>query len=142
MRNSLSGLLPTSAECFVELHDGQKFLQANAGQVELRLKEVAIGIQRIELRVDASAIAHVREAHPVFQRGHKRRLLLAALSYSLVGDQGIGDFGERGLYRLLVSNQRALPLGLRELDAGLDPAGGEDGLGDLRRRGSRPCVRR
>ena len=60
--STIHGLLPASAECFVKLHDGQKFLQANASQVELRLEKVAVGIQRIELRIDASAITHVRKA--------------------------------------------------------------------------------
>ena len=56
----------------------------------------------------------------------------APLPHPLVSDQGIGDFRERSLDRLLVSNQRSLSLGLRELDPGLDPAGSENGLRDLR----------
>ena len=50
-----------------------------------------------------------------------------------MGDQGIGDFRERGLNGSLVSNQRAFALGLGELDIGFEAAGREDRLGNLRR---------
>jgi hypothetical protein len=40
---------------------------------------------------------------------------------------------ERRLNRLLIANQRALPLGLREPDIRFDPAGRENRLRDLRR---------
>ena len=59
-------------------------------------------------------------------------LLQAALARSLVRDQRIGNFGERGLNRLLVLDQRAVPLGFREFDVGLQASRGEDRLGDLR----------
>ena len=103
-------LLPTSAERLVELHDRQLLLQPNPGQVEFRLEQVAIGIQCIELRVDASAITKVCQPQPVFQSGHQRCLLFAALPHALVRDQRVGHLGERGLNGLLVSNQRAFAL--------------------------------
>jgi len=49
--------LPTSAESFVKLHNAQEFFQTDLGEVELGLKEIAVGIQGIELSIDPTAIS-------------------------------------------------------------------------------------
>jgi hypothetical protein len=49
-------LLPTSAEGFVELNYCKDLLQSKLGQVQLRLEQVAIGVQCIELRIHTSAV--------------------------------------------------------------------------------------
>jgi hypothetical protein len=63
----LRALLPASTQGLVELDHGQKFLEANLGQVQLRLEQVTIGVQGVELRVHAASIAQVGQAHAVPQ---------------------------------------------------------------------------
>ena len=99
-----SGLLPAAAERLVELHDAEQFAVADLRQRKFGLEQVAVGIQRIELRIHAAAIAHVGEARAILQRGHQPLLLHAALARPLVRDQRVRDFGECGLNGLLVLN--------------------------------------
>ncbi len=104
------GLLPAAAESFVELHDAQQFAQTDLRQRQFRLEQIAVGIERVQLRVHAAAIAHIGEARAILQRGDQRLLLDAALARPLMRDQRVRNFGERGLNRLLILNQRAIAL--------------------------------
>ena len=96
-------------------------------------KQVAIGIEGVELGIHAAAIAQVGQADAVLQGGHEQFLFFAAFPDPLMRDQGIGDFLERGLNGSLVSNQRAFAFGLGEMDIGFDGASREDWHGNLRR---------
>ena len=125
-------LLPAAAERFIELHYAEQLIQTNLRQIQLGLKQIAVGIERVELRIHAAAVADVGQPLAILQRGDQRFLLDAALAHSLVGDQGVGDFGERGLDGLLVLDQRAVALRFGEPDVGFQPSRGEDRLRHLR----------
>ena len=60
-----SSLLPTSAERLIKVHDGQQFLEPDLRQVQLPLEQIAIGVQRVKLRVHASAVTHIGQSQPV-----------------------------------------------------------------------------
>src|SRR5581483_3904602 len=115
-------LLPTSAKRLIELHDCQLLHQPNLRQIKLRLEEVAIRIQCIELGIYSSPITEVCQPQTVLQRGHECCLLFAPFPNALVCNQSIGDLGEGGLNRLLVSNQCAFPASLRQSDTGSNAA--------------------
>src|SRR4051812_691749 len=83
-------LLPSSAERFVELHDRQLLRQPNPRQVERRLKQVTIGVQRIQLGVDSPAIAQVCQPQAVLKRSDQRCLFFTALPHALVRNQSVG----------------------------------------------------
>ena len=111
--------LPSSAQRLVELHDAQEFLQPNLGQVQFRLKQVAIGIEGVELGIHPSAIAQVGQADPIFQGSYEQFLFFAAFADPLMRDQGIGDFLEGGLNGSLVLNQGTFAFGFGEMDIDL-----------------------
>ncbi len=80
-------LLPAAAQSLVELHDAQKFAQTDLRERQLRLEKIAVGVECVELRIHASAIAHVGEPRAILQRGDQTLLLNAALAGSLMRDQ-------------------------------------------------------
>jgi hypothetical protein len=49
-----------------------------------------------------------------------------------MGDQGVGNFAERGLNRLFILDEGAFAVRFGQLDVSLKFAGAEDGLRDLR----------
>src|SRR5580700_427994 len=69
------GLLPAAAQRLIKLNHTKQFLQADLGQVQLALEQVAVGVERVQLRVHAAAISKVGEAEPVLERLHQRHLL-------------------------------------------------------------------
>src|SRR5690242_5333715 len=72
--------LPTSAERLVKLDDAQQLAVADLRQRQLRLKQIAIGVKGVELRIHAAAIAYVREPLAVLERGHQLLLFQAAFA--------------------------------------------------------------
>src|SRR5579871_853937 len=105
---------PAPAEHLVQLHHRQRFVQVNLRERQFRLKEIAVGVKRVQLGVHAALIANVGEPFAVFERFHQRFLMLAALAYALMRDQSVGYFAERRLNRLLIVDQRAFALRLGE----------------------------
>ena len=81
--------------------------------VQLCLKQIAIRVQRIQLRVHAAAISNVGEPHAVLQRTDQRLLPFAAFANPLVRNQTVRYLGERSLNRPLIFCDRAFPLGFR-----------------------------
>jgi hypothetical protein len=68
------------------LHYAEQFIEANLRQSQLGLKQVAIGIQCVKLRIDAAPVANVGQALAVFQSSDKLLLLPAALTRSSMRD--------------------------------------------------------
>jgi hypothetical protein len=101
-------------------------------QIQLGLEQIPIRVERVELRVDSAAIAHIGEPQTVLQDDYQLLLLNAALAHPLMGDQRVGYFGERRLNCLLVLDQRLVALRLGEPDVALQPPRREDRLRDLR----------
>jgi hypothetical protein len=58
-------LLPSTTKCFVELNHGQQFVESDLGQRQFRLEQIAVGIERVELRVHAAAITDVGKTQSV-----------------------------------------------------------------------------
>ena len=61
----------------------------------MSLKQIAIGIQCVELGVDATAVAEIREPETVFRGLLERFLFGPTLAEALMSDQRLGGFGER-----------------------------------------------
>src|SRR5579863_2797604 len=86
--------LPAAAERFVELNDAQQFVQLDLPEVQLCLQQIPVGVECIELGVDASLISHVRQSFPLLKDANKSLLLHPGLLRPLMSNQRIGDFGE------------------------------------------------
>jgi hypothetical protein len=81
------------------------------GQAQLGLKKIAIGIQRVQLPVDASPLPNICNALAIFKRIDQFFLFVPAFVGSVVGNQRIRNFTEGGLYRLFMRHFRLIPLG-------------------------------
>jgi hypothetical protein len=79
----------------------------------LGLEQIAIGIERIELRIHTANVSRIRQLFPIFKGRNERFLLKSAFSHSLVSNQGVGYFGKGSLYRLLILSERTVSLGFR-----------------------------
>jgi hypothetical protein len=55
-----SCLFPPTAKSAVKLNHGGELLLSQAGQGQLALKEVSLGIKNLEIALDTAAIAHFR----------------------------------------------------------------------------------
>ena len=137
-RGTALTLLPSTAQRLVKLNHRKLFLEPYLRQVQLRLEQVPVGIQSVELGVYAPAIAHVGQSQPVLQRAYQRLLLFSAFPHPLVSDQGIGDLRKGGLNSLLVLHQRMFSSGSRQIDFDLSRPAVKIGC-DSSEPGSRRC---
>lgn len=103
--------MPATAQCFVKLDHTRELVVTELGQGQLRLKKIAIGIQRVQLRVNASTIPNICKALAIFERTDQLFLFEPAFVGSLVGDQRIRNFTEGGLYSFFICDFRLVPLG-------------------------------
>ena len=87
------------------------FLQDGAREVKLRLEQIAIRIERVELGVDAATVAEIGEPETVLQGRHERFLLAAALADALISDQRVG-ISVNAVWMVFRMDQGALALGL------------------------------
>ena len=129
--------LPTTAERLVQLDYAQQFVQPNLPEIQFRLEQIAIGVERIELGIHTAGISCIRQAFPIFESRDQRLLRNTAFSHPLVSNQGVRHFCKRGLDRLLILNERAVSLGLRESDVRSQTSGREYRLRDLRHKAPR-----
>jgi hypothetical protein len=53
-------LFPTASKRTVQLNHGSELLLSQAGQGQLALKQVSLGIKNLEVALDTAAIAHLR----------------------------------------------------------------------------------
>src|SRR5215813_7776214 len=58
-------LLPTTAQGLIELNEGEQFVASRLSQVQLGGKQIAIGVEGVELRIHAALISQIGEARPV-----------------------------------------------------------------------------
>src|SRR5260370_33304351 len=89
------GSLPAAAQRLIELDHADQFVQPDLRESELRLEQVAIRVEGIQLSVNAAAITNIGQPRSVLKRSHQRFLLHAALSQSLMRDQRARHFCER-----------------------------------------------
>src|SRR4030095_1779055 len=82
-------LLPPAAQGLIKLDDTDQLIQLDLGESELRLKQVAVGIQGVELSIHAAAITYRGQPRAVLQCGNECLLLYAGFSGSLMRDQSI-----------------------------------------------------
>src|SRR5579872_6968580 len=125
-------LLPAAAESLIELHYAQNLAQSDLCERQLRLEEIAVGVECVQLRVHTSAIPHIGKASAILERRDQTFLLKAALAGSLMRDQCVRDFAERSLNGFFILYERANALGLREFYVRLETACSKDGLAYLR----------
>src|SRR5579871_3031361 len=78
--SDVGALLPTAAECLIELDHAEQLIQADLRKRKLRLKQVAIRVQSIEQGIDAAFVADVGKPLAIAERRHQRFLFDAALA--------------------------------------------------------------
>jgi len=88
-------LLPAASKRLVELDDTIELAQPDSRKIQLGLEQIPIGVQRIEERVHAAAIAHVGKVLSILQSGYQQLLLYAALANSLMRDERIRDLEDQ-----------------------------------------------
>ena len=93
---------PPTAQGFIKLDDAQDFFKTQARKIKLSLEQIAVRIQRVELRVDSAAVSEIRQSQTALQCCEERFLLRATFMQALMGDQGVGGFGECSLDCLFV----------------------------------------
>src|ERR1039458_3959015 len=77
-------VLPPAAQRFIKLNDTQNFIALQLRQRQFGLKQVAIGIESVELSIHSAPVPHIRQPFPVLERHHL--LMNPALPRSLMGD--------------------------------------------------------
>src|SRR5215213_2161555 len=82
-------LLPTTAECFIELYDAEQFIPARQGQTSFGFEEFAIGVERVQQRRDTACVTQVRKARAIAQSFDQERTLGANLLDLLICNQRI-----------------------------------------------------
>src|SRR5258706_11586192 len=92
-------------------------------------EEAALGVEDVELAGDAVVVAQAREAQGLAQRLGARRFGFVALERARLRGERAADFAERGLDGLLVLRQDLALARRGGIGAGLEPAAGEDRLG-------------
>jgi hypothetical protein len=80
---SLSSLLPSSTESPVKLDHAQQLVETNLRQSELRLEQISIRVEGIELRRHSALRTQVSQALPILQRCDQHLLLEPAFAHSL-----------------------------------------------------------
>ena len=100
---------------------------------QLGLEQIAVGIERIEERVDASLVPHVGQTRPILQRRDEAFPLFPNLPHLLTPDERVGHLAKRGLDRAFVSDERELLLRLGQPDVGAEATCIEDWLRHLGR---------
>ena len=97
-------LLPPAAQCSIQPDYAHKFGVSNLGETQLGLKEITIGIERVQLRIEAAVIADVRQALTILERGDEFFLFNAACARPFMRDQPIGNLPESSSDRSLIRN--------------------------------------
>ena len=82
-------LLPAATKRFVKLHDAQKLTETTVRKRQFGLIEIAVGVERIQLRVHSSAIPNVGEPRAILERRHQLFLFDSTLAGSLMRDQRV-----------------------------------------------------
>ena len=129
--------MPSAAQCFIELDYAHKFGVSNLGQGQLGLKKITIGIECVQLRIQAAVVPDVCQALAILKSGDKFLLFETACAGPVMGDQRIRNLPKSRRDRSLIGNLRLIALGLCETHAGLETARCEDGLSGLRDKGPR-----
>src|SRR5205823_15135266 len=120
--------LPAPAQRRVELNHGEQLVQTGLRQAQLRREVVGLAGQDFEIARGPSPVANVGEARGILRRRREQSLALAELARLSVTHEGVGDVAEGLLDRLPIAVDELLGLRLRQSDAGLEAAGGEDRL--------------
>src|SRR5215475_12395713 len=98
-------LLPASAQSLIKLDQSEQFVASRLSQAQLGGEQIAVGVQRVELSVNAALIPQISQARAVLQGGHKLFLLDANLLDLAVLDERVGDLAERVFDGLLILGQ-------------------------------------
>ena len=67
--------LPAAAEGPIQLHQRQQLVASRLRQPQLGFEQVAIGVQRVQQRVDATLVPHIGQARSILQRRDQPFLL-------------------------------------------------------------------
>src|SRR5579862_7444327 len=101
-RSQGGSALPAASERLVELNDAEQFVKPDLAQVQFRLKQIAVRIKRVELRVDTALVSHVRQAFALLQNRNEALLFYPGFVQPLMCNECVGHFGECRLDRFLV----------------------------------------
>src|SRR6267378_3670452 len=97
-------LLPSAAQCSIQLDYAHKFGVSNLGETQLGLKEITIGIERVQLGIEAAVIADVCQTLAVLKSDDEFLLFETACARPFMRDQRIGNLPESRSDRFLVRN--------------------------------------
>src|SRR5215216_3566387 len=126
--NSAPSLLPAAPERLVKLHDRQQLVAPRLREAQLRVEQLAVGVERFEQVRHAAVVAEVGEARAIPECRDEQLALGANLPHLAIGDQRVRHLAEGVLDSPLVVDQQEVPLRLREPHVRLEPSAVEDGL--------------
>src|SRR5882762_6974569 len=123
-------VLPASAQRLVDPHHGQHLVTSRAHEPELRVEQLALAVEHLEIARDSATVAGVGEARR-FARGHDERFLLEPELLALaVLHEPVRHLAKRLEDRLAVPGERLLDARPGGVHACPDAPGGEDRQGD------------
>ena len=97
-------LLPPAAQCSIQLDYAHELGVPNLGERQLRLKEIPIGVERVQLRIEAAVIADVCQTLAVPKGDDEFLLFETACARPFMRDQRIGNLTESCRNRFLIRN--------------------------------------
>ena len=121
---------PSSAQCPVQLYQGQSFIELSLYQAEFGGEIVGFVGKDFEITRNTAAISHVREARCVLCGGNQEFLLLTKLLGLAVCNQGIRNIPECSLDGLFVAKKELLLPGFGQAEVRSQLARREDRLSE------------
>src|SRR3954470_4759153 len=134
-------LLPASAEGAVEEDDGSELVALGACEPELRIEELPLGVEHLEVARDPALVALEGEPRGDADRRHLIGVGGPRFTGLLDADRRVGHLLQRLLDGLAVGRNRLIEHGPRRFLGGGQPAALEEGSEETRAYASRERVR-
>jgi hypothetical protein len=80
-------LIPTSAQCSIELDDRGELLALKRGEIEFTSEEVSLRVEDLQVAVESTLISVSRQPRGVAERRDELLLLRALLAYLVITSQ-------------------------------------------------------
>ena len=105
-------LLPPAAKRLIQLYRRQIFIQLRLHQLQLSIKRIRLVREHFQIPRHAAVVPHVRKTRRILRRREQQFLLLPKLLRLPPCNQRIRNALKRALNRLLIRQQKLLPLRL------------------------------
>ena len=129
-------LLPAAAERFVDLHQGEQFVEPSLREAEFGGQVVGFVGEHFEVIRGAGLVTLSGKLRRILGGVSQEFLLRAEFLIFLIGDQGVGNVAKRALNRLLVGQDGFLLLRLGQAHVRAKFSGIENRLRDAFRQTS------